>query len=167
MIVFDASTLILTAKIELLELFLKEIGMEVAIPKAVAEECCGGIKTLDAFIVQRAIDESKIKVRIVKNRKLVTKLEEDFNIDKGESEAIALAFQENALLVGIDDRQGINACKLLGLPFTTSIAILLRSSEKGLIAREEALDKLAALARFGRYRGSIPDDARRQLEERS
>jgi predicted nucleic acid-binding protein len=165
MLVFDASTLILTAKIELLDLFLKEIGMQVAIPKVVAEECCSGVKTFDGLIIQRAIDESRIRVKLVKNRKLVAKLEEDFNMAKGESEAIALAFQESALLIGIDDRQGINACKLLGLPFTTCIAILLRSCEKGLIAKSDALDKLAALTRFGRYRSSILDDAKRQLEE--
>ena len=60
MLVFDSSTLILTAKIELLDLFLREIGMEVAIPRTVEEECCGGKKTLDAFMIQKAVDESRI-----------------------------------------------------------------------------------------------------------
>ncbi len=165
MFIFDASTLILTVKIELLDLFLKEIGMEVAIPRKVEEECCSGKKTLDALMIQKAIDESRIAVKTVKNRKLVTKLEEDFSMARGESEAIALALQENALLVGIDDRQGINACKLLGVPFTTAVAVLLRSSEKGLIERGDALDRLAALARYGRYRSSILEDAKRQLEK--
>ena len=84
---------------------------------------------------------------------------------RGESEAIALALQENALLVGIDDRQGINACKLLGIAFTTAMAILLRSCEKGRIERSDALNRLAALARYGRYRSSILEDAKKQLEE--
>ena len=74
---------------------------------------------------------------------------------RGESEAIALALQERALLVGIDDKQGINACKLLGIPFTTAVAILSRSFEKGVIRRSDALNRLAALARYGRYRSSI------------
>jgi predicted nucleic acid-binding protein len=91
-------------------------AMAVAIPKAVEEECCAGKKTLDALMIQRAADESRIKIKTVKNRKLVTKLEEDFSMAKGESEAIGLALQESALLVGIDDKQGINACKLLGFP---------------------------------------------------
>ena len=84
---------------------------------------------------------------------------------KGESEAIALALQESALLVGIDDKQGINACKLLGIPFTTAVAILLRSCEKGVIKRTDALNRLAALVRYGRYRISILEDTKRQLEE--
>ncbi len=165
MIVFDSSTLILTAKIELLDLFLSEIGIEVAIPRAVEEECCGGKKTLDALMIQKAVDESRITVRSVKNRKLVLKLEADFSMGRGESEAIALALQEKARLVGIDDKRGINACKLTGVPFTTAIAILLRSRQKGLIEKDDALARLSSLARHGRYKSSILEDAKRRLEE--
>ena len=167
MFVFDSSTLILTAKMELLDLFLSEIGMEVAIPRAVEEECCGGKKTLDALMIQKAVDESRITVRSVKNRKLVLKLEEDFSMGRGESEAIALALQEKARLVGIDDKRGINACKLAGVPFTTAVAILLRSRQKGLIDRSDALARLSSLARYGRYKSSILEDAKRRLEGES
>src|SRR5579875_196314 len=149
MFVFDSSTLILIAKIELLDLLLREIGMEVAIPRAVEEECCGGKKTLDALMIQKAVEESRIRVRSVKNRKLVLKLAADFNMGRGESEAIALALQEKVRLVGIDDKCGINACKLTGVPFTTVIAILLRSRQKGLIDKDDALAHLASLARHG------------------
>jgi predicted nucleic acid-binding protein len=116
-------------------------------------------------MIQKAVDESKIKIKTVKNRKLVMRLEEDFSIARGESEAIALALQERALVVGIDDRQGLNACKLLGIPFTTAVAILLRSCERGLIERGDALNRLAALAKYGRYRSSILEDTKRRLEE--
>ena len=165
MFVFDSSTLILIAKIELLDMFLSEIGMEVAIPRAVEEECCGGKKTLDALMIQKAVDESRIRVRSVKNRKLVLKLEADFSMGRGESEAIALALQERARLVGVDDKRGINACKLTGVPFTTAIAILLRSRQKGLIDKDDALARLSSLARYGRYKSSILEDAKRRLEE--
>jgi|SRR5579885_159325 predicted nucleic acid-binding protein len=165
MFVFDSSTLILIARIELLDLFLSEIGMEVAIPRAVEEECCGGKKTLDALVIQKAVDESRITVWSVKNRKLVLKLEADFSMGRGESEAVALALQEKARLMGIDDKRGINACKLTGVPFTTAIAILLRSRQKRLIDKDEALARLASLARYGRYKSSILEDAKRRLED--
>jgi len=165
MFVFDSSTLILIAKIELLDLFLSEIGIEVAIPRAVEEECCGGKKTLDALMIQRAVDESRITVRNVRNGKLVLKLKLDFSMGRGESEAIALALQEKARLVGIDDKRGINACKLTGVPFTTAIAILLRSRQKGLIDKHDALARLSTLVRHGRYKSSILEDAKRRLEE--
>lgn len=167
MFIFDSSTLILTAKIELLDLFLNGIGMEVAIPRAVEEECCGGKKTLDALMIQKAVSESRIKVRSVRNKKLVLKLEEDFSMGRGEAEAIALALQEEARLVGIDDKRGINACKLTRIPFTTAVAILLRSWQKGLIDRNDALAHLSSLARHGRYKNSILEDAKRRLEEQS
>ena len=165
MLIFDSSTLILIAKVELLDVFLKDFGMEIAIPKAVEDECCGGKKTLDALIIRKALDESRIKVRSVRDRKLVAKLEEDFSMGRGESEAIALALQEEALLVGIDDKNGINACKLAGIPFTTAVGILVRSCQKGLIDRSDALVKLSALAKYGWYRNAILEDAKLRMEE--
>ncbi len=165
MFVFDSSTLILTARIELLHVFLSNLDMEVAIPRAVEEECCARYKTLDALMIQKAVEESRITVKPVRNRKLVVKLGEDFGMARGESEAIALALQEEALLVGIDDKRGINACKLTGIPFTTAVGILIRSREKGLIDRSDALYRLSALARYARYKGSILEDAKRRLEE--
>jgi len=164
MIIVDSSTLILIAKVELLDVFLMGIGMEIAIPKAVEDECCGGKKTLDALFIRRALDESRIKVRIVRNRKLVIKLEDDFNMGRGESEAIALALEEKALLVGMDDKNGMNACKLAGIPFTTAVGILVRSGEKGLIGRRDALVKLSALAKFGWYRNDLLEEAKLRLE---
>jgi uncharacterized protein len=166
MFIFDSSTLILTTKIELLHLFLNDIGMEVAIPKAVEQECCGAGKALDALVIRKALDDGGIKVRKVRNGNLIAKLISDFAMDRGEAEAIALALEEKARIVGIDDKIGINACKLLGLPFTTAIGLLVRSRQKGLIGVDDARTKLAALARFGRYKKSILDDALRQLEEK-
>jgi uncharacterized protein len=165
MIVFDASTLILITKIELLGVFLEEIGMEVAIPKEIESECCGNKPTFDALMIQKALDESKIKAHGVRNKKLVAKLQLDFNMGKGDAEAITLALEKKALLVGIDDKNGISACKLLNLAFTTAIGILLRTHEKGLIDRDTAMTKLPALARHGRYKNSILEDARLKLEK--
>jgi predicted nucleic acid-binding protein len=101
----------------------------------------------------------------VRNRKLVLKLEQDFSMGRGEAETIALALQEKARLVGVDDKRGINACKLTGVRFITAIAILLRSRQKGLIDRNDALARLSSLARPARYKSSILEDARRRLEE--
>jgi len=166
MIVFDASTLILIAKAELLDLFLNGIGLEAAIPVEVQKECCGIKKSLDALLIQKAVDELRLKVIAVKNRKLVVKLQGDFGLGRGEAEAIVLALAEKVEILGIDDKNGINACKLLGIAFTTAIAILLRSREKGLLTGSEALAKLMTLAKHGRYKESILEDARRKLETR-
>jgi predicted nucleic acid-binding protein len=167
MLVLGASTLILVAKAELLGLFLAGVKLQVAIPEEVTRECCSAKKTMDALMIQMALDESRIDVVPVRNRKLVAKFQADFSLGQGEAEAIALAHKERAEIVGIDDKNGINACKLLGLPFTTAIGILVRSSEKGLLDRSAALAGLAALARYGRYKDSIIEDARLKLEVRT
>lgn len=164
MVVFDASTLILIAKVELLDPFLAAVKLAVAIPAEVEKECCVSKKALDALIIQKAVDESRIEVVAVKNRKLVAKLEADFSLGKGEAEAIALALNEKAHVLGIDDKNGINACKLLGVAFTTAVGILIRSREKGLLEGPAALAKLELLAKYGRYKNSIIEDARLKLE---
>ena len=164
MIVLDASTLILIAKMEALDLFLSGSKLEVAIPAEVEKECCVVKKTLDALMIQKAVQESNIKVVDVKNKKVVTKLRADFGLGRGEAEAIALALAEKAEILGIDDKNGINACKLTGIPFTTAIGILIRMREKRLLTVGEALAKLAALEKHGRYRQSILEDARQRLE---
>jgi len=164
MIVFDASTLILIAKAELLGPFLAAVKLAVAIPGEVEKECCSSKKAWDALIIQKALDESRIKVVAVKNRRLVAKLQADFSLGKGEAEAIALALTEKAQLLGIDDKSGINACKLLGIGFTTAVGILVRSWEKGLLEERHALAILARLEKHGRYKNSIIQDARLKLE---
>ena len=164
MVVFDSSTLILVSKVEILDLFLATINLPVAIPAAVEKECCGGKKTLDGLVIQKALDESRIRCVRTKNRRLVLKLEQDFNLGKGEAEAIALALNEKAKLLAIDDKNGMNACKLLGVPFTTAIGILIGGKEKGLLERTDALQKLALLAVLGRYKETILEDARMKLE---
>ncbi len=164
MIVMDSSTLILIAKAELLDPFIVNVGVSVAIPGQVERECCGSKGTLDEMMIQKAVRESRIQVIPVKSGRAVEKLQMDFSLGQGEAEAIALAVNERAQLVGIDDKNGINACKLLGLGFTTAVGILVRFREKRLIGSPEALEKLTALVKYGRYKDSIIQDARRRLE---
>jgi predicted nucleic acid-binding protein len=164
MFVLDASTLILITKAEMLDRFLDRIGLPVAIPLEVQQECCGIKKSLDALMIQKALDTSRIRADTVKDKKLVARLREDFGLGKGAAEAIALALAQRATLLGIDDKSGINACKLLGIAFTTAIGILVRMHEKGIVTTEEALVKLGSLEKYGRYRRSILEDARHQLE---
>ena len=164
MIVFDSSTLILIAKVELLNPFLANVESPVAIPTEVERECCRAKKTFDALMIQKALEESWIRSVAVKNRTLIARLQVDFSLGRGEAEALALALKEKAELLGIDDKNGIHAAKLLGIPFTTAMGILVRSRERGLITPSAALAKLAGLGNYGRYKASIVEDARRRME---
>ena len=164
MIVFDASTLILLTKAELLEKFLASFDQDVHVPRAVEQECCGRRTSLDALQIRQAIQEGKIRVATVGDKKLCEQLCRDFTLGRGEGEAVTHAFEQKARLVGIDDKKGINACKLLHIPFTTAMDILIRMREKGLIEQNEAALKLQALVNYGRYKAAIVGAAQSKLE---
>ena len=161
--ILDTSTLILLAKAELLEVLLGHIGQHVLIPKEVEREACGVKKSLDTLLIERSIEDGELKVSTIKDRRICRKIAADFSLGSGEVEAIVLASSEEDLL-GIDDRKGINACKLLGIPFTTAIALLVRMREKKILTRRQSLATLRKLDRFGRYKSEIVEDARVRLE---
>ncbi len=163
MIVFDSSTLILLARIDILEMFITNFHGRVLIPEKVKSEVCAGDKEEKPLIV-RLIEEKKINVLKVIDKSYAPKLMKDFNIDKGEAEALSLAIQENAYLVATDDRNTIRACKLLKIDFITAIAILIRACEKGMIETDEAIIKLTKLASIGRYNKLIIEDAAKLIK---
>lgn len=163
MIIFDASTLILLAKTGLLDLLLDNYKGKVAISKEVERECCKK-KVFDALLIEKRIENKKIIVKQVKNKVLCNRLMSDFNMSRGESEAIILTLEEKADILATDDKNAINACKLLKIRFTSAIDILIRTMEKGIIEREEAGLKLGELNKYGRYAKSIIEDAKNKLE---
>ena len=164
MIVFDASTLILLAKAELLETFLAKSKMEAAVPREVAREACEVKQSLDALVIQRLIHEKKITVEPLKERALCEKTRRELGLGAGEAEAIALAIVKSAQLVATDGRNAINACKLVKVSFTSALGILVRMYENGALDQAGALLKLAILEREGRYKKSLISAVRSRLE---
>lgn len=118
----------------------------------------------DAQLIARLIKEKRITVRKLKNRMAAAQIRKEFSLGKGEAEAIALAHAAKAKLVFMEDRNGINACKILKLPFTGVLGILLRMREKELVSKEEALRKLELLQKYGRYKADIIADVKRRPE---
>jgi len=147
MIVFNSSMLILLAKVGILEEFLGIVDQKVLIAKEVERECCEEKDVLDSVMIRRAIQNRKISVRNLKGRRVYTKIQEDFLLGQGDAQGIALALAVKAGLFATDDKRAMQACRLLGLRFTTAIDILIRMHEKGALTREEAHIKLAALTR--------------------
>ena len=164
MIIFDASPLILLAKAELLERFLGSFPEPVVIPQGVQAECCENKISFDAQLIAGLIAEKHIEVRQLRDRKAFEQLRREFSLGVGEAQAIALTQASSARLIVIEDRNGVNACKILKLPFTGALGVLLRMWEKELLSKEEVLGKLEILRKYGRYRADIVDDVRRRLE---
>ena len=164
MLLFDASTLILLAKTDLLDDFLADFPEKPVITKEVEYECCRKKQAMDSLLIQKAIKERRIAVRTLKSRSLYQKLQADLGLGNGEAETLALALSQKNRIVAIDDRRGIKACRLLKIPFTTAIDIVVRMGENGILTKEQALAKLDALARYGRYSDEIISRAKAGLE---
>jgi len=95
MIVFDSSTLILLAKIDLLERITSRF--KVIITKEVKKESVNK-ECFDAKLIGRLIKEKKIKVGGITRERDKEKLEQDFNIEEGEASALLLAKAKNCPL---------------------------------------------------------------------
>ncbi len=162
MLIFDASTLILLSKIDLLEIFISNFDRRILIPEMIQTEVCIEGRDETPLLV-RLIKEKKISVLKVKSNRLTRKFMEDFNIDIGEAEVLALALEEKASVVATDDRNAIRACKVLKIDFITAISVLIRALEKKLIDKEEAIIKLEKFGSVARYNRAIIEDARNKI----
>lgn len=163
MIVFDSSTLVLLTKTEMLDMFLNDYkGMGVISRNVEKEATVKG--TFDALLLKKRIEEDRIKIRNVKDDN-VNKFMQDFNINIGEAESICLASGSKRSVLATDDKKAINACKLLGIPYTNALDILIRAREKMLLTDEQSEEKLNLLIKNGRYKKEMIRDAKIKLKE--
>jgi len=159
-IIFDASTLILLAKIELLREITGEIN--VIIPEKVKSECL--LKEgIDATLISTLIRETKIIVKKAGNAEAIKKIQHDFRIETGEAEALWLARRLDCA-IAVDDGPTIKACKVIGQRFTTAIHFLLNLASQNRLEKSMALAKLEKLSVYGRYSKKIIEDATKRLK---
>lgn len=118
---------------------LERLYEQVYIPEGVWEE-------LNAFGrpwpgSNEVAEASWVELHQVDNRDLITILRRD--LDRGEAETVALAFQLNADLVLLDERDGRRAAKRLGLKVVGVVGLLVRAKHKALITSlQSELDAL-------------------------
>ncbi len=160
MIIFDSSTLILLAKVELLKEIVRHL--EVVISREVEVEST--VKdTFDAELIKKLIEDGKIRVEKVKGKRREKKLKDDFSIGEGEVSALLLAKDKGSPLA-TDDGPTIKACKILDVRFTTAIHFLIGTYGDGILSKDIALVKLEKLEKYGRYSSRIIDDASRRIK---
>lgn len=161
MIIFDASTLILSAKIGILKMIIQD--WRVLISREVELESTRKYELLDAKIIMELIRTHRIKVVEVTDQTLLRRLQKDFVIARGEASALLLAHHRQMILA-TDDGQTIKACKVLEVKFVTAIHFLLDVYYKKKISKELALAKLERLKKLGRYNAKIISDAISRIE---
>lgn len=157
--VFDASTLLLLAKITLLRSF-SEIS-HIIIPQKVKSEALIKKEKDDAQIIERLIGGGKIQV--VKDNVPSKKIVDDFRLGEGEAEALYIAVKEK-MIIATDDLRAIKASKVLDIRFITAIHCLLLLYKKKKIDRQLALEKLKSLEMYGRYNTEIIKNTRKIIE---
>jgi predicted nucleic acid-binding protein len=158
-IVFDSSSLILLAKIDILRIVAD--NYKVSIPALVKKECTIQ-DNFDAKMISALINEGQIKVGNIDKPPSINTLCKDFKLHRGEAEALALALQKKCPLA-VDDLPTIKACKILNHKFVTAIHFLINLVESRRINVESGLVKLEKLSYFGRYNNRIIADAVKRI----
>ena len=128
-VVSNSSPLIHLAKIGHLELLQKFFG-SIVVPHAVWQECTSATGKGRFEIDQIRKASPWIKTVKIHDR-IITLLRHD--IDLGEAEAIALALENRAPLLLLDDAEAREKARLYRIPITGTIGILLRAKNEGLI----------------------------------
>jgi len=153
MLVSNTSTLVLLAKIGCLEAFIG-ISPVIEIPNQVKKEALFDKDSYYAKLIEKLIDEKKIKVIQVNKSKLDGILSQ-FRLDEGEAAAFALFNEEKHKAILTDDGELIKLCKLNNVPFICAMTIVIRLFEKKKLSKEEAIIKLGDLHKIGRYSKEI------------
>ena len=162
MIATDSSSLILLAKLSILDKFLQNLKTKLVITPEVETECI--LKdSFDAKLIKKRIEEKIISKKIINNRNMCNKIIADFNIGKGEAETITLCL-ENKLDIIIDDKKAINACKVLKIKFTTIPNILVEMCRKNIIAKSQTETYAIKLEGIGRYKKEIIEKIKEDIK---
>jgi predicted nucleic acid-binding protein len=153
MIVSNASTLILLAKIGIMHKFIDEFGI-ITIPSEVQKEIIAG-DTFDSKILEKEIKDNHIIVKTIGSS--TENVLKEFKMHEGEAEAFVLYNECGAKAILTDDGELIKLCKLFEIPFINALAIITRMFEKGILTHIETCEYLQKLNAYGRYSKKIYD----------
>ncbi len=145
-VVVDSSVLITLAAGEQFHL-LREFYSTIHIPPEVWKETTAVPKNFGVQEVKKAKADGWLIVQSPQNLAEVAKL--PFNLQPGETEALALALELTGSLLLVDDAQGRKAAAALGIAYTGTLGVLLRGKAEGKIpALKPVLGLLAQRTTF-------------------
>lgn len=145
-VVSDTSVLSNLAIIEQLSL-LQQLYDTVIIPQAVAQELASA--SPENLEIKAVLDLPWIETRQVTNPTMVEMLQDDRELDKGEAEAITIAFELQAQRLLIDERLGRREAIHLGLSVTGVLGVLIAAKAEDILpAVKPIVDDLITKAGF-------------------
>ena len=161
-LIFDASSLILLAKIDLLKLIAQQV--KIVVPVEIQKEATVKEELLDTQYIQHLIHEQTIHVTSSPQKKLVPKLETDFKLGTGEAECIILGLEHRWIVV-TEDIRAIKTCKVLGISFTSALNLLIHYHDMKLLTKEMTLAKLEKLKEYGWYSSTLIERIAKTIKE--
>lgn len=157
MIVKDSMVLIHLAKITLLEKSCKYFQRTI-IPKKIFDEVtkCKEKNFVDIKIIVDLVERNEIKVIELRNRKSLEKINE-LNIQRGEAEAVALYWQENADYLATDDDNVRKKNLLLNIKLIGTPVIILKLYEEKMIDKNKFVESIDKLKKIGWFSNTVLD----------
>jgi uncharacterized protein len=109
---------------------LRQLYGEVLLPPAVYREVMvGGRSKIGVTELQNASWLRQVMLTDPRRADLLV------DLDRGEAEAIALAQEQNADLLILDERLARRYARRAGIPITGTLGVLLRAKQEGLISQ--------------------------------
>lgn len=143
-IVSDTSALGNLAIVDQLNL-LQDIYSTVVIPDMVAQE----ISNATSPRIRAILNLEWVQIQHIKNQPMVDALQQNSNLDSGESHAIVLAIEQQADELLIDERRGRREATKLGISIIGILGVLILAKRRGLILQvQPILDALIEEAGF-------------------
>ena len=164
MIIKDSMVLIHLAKLTLLEKSCNYFK-NIIIPMSVADEVKRGIKLgfEDAVIISNLINNKKIDILEVKNKNLIKKANE-FNIQRGEAEAVALYWEKKADFLATDDDNVRKKKYLLEINVIGTPAIILKLYKEGVTDKSKTMGCISKLREIGWFHTAVLDKIQMEVE---
>jgi len=157
MIIKDSMIIIHLAKITLLEKSC-DYFEDVVIPEKVYEEVLEGKEKgySEVSIIETLITNKKISIKKVGEETILKKANE-FNIQKGEAEAVALYWQEKAELLATDDDNVRKKSTILNIKMIGTPSIILKLYKEKIIEKDKTINSLNELKKIGWFSNAIID----------
>lgn len=156
MIVKDAVVIIHLAKITLLEKSCDYFN-DVMISELVHKETVGMEKDYpEVIVIKELVEKGKIKVKKIGDKMLLNKANQ-YNIQRGEAESVALYWQEKADLLATDDDNVRKKGTILDLKAIGTPVIIFKLYKKGVISEEKFKESILQLRKIGWFSNAVLD----------
>jgi len=166
MIVKDSMVLIHLAKLTLLESsckYFKKVIIPTEVFNEITKEKEKGFT--DAIIIEEIVQNKKIQVIKIENKELIERANQ-FNIQRGEAEALALYWQEKAEYLATDDDNVRKKSFLLNINIIGTPAIILKLYKEKIVSKEKIKDSLDRLRKIGWFSNIIIDKILMEVDKK-